>query len=60
LPIDDTSFRIYVTGRVKNSGDIGRIRSRNPRGSRYPVRLILLFPDLPIVFVRFLTWRGSV
>ena len=28
LPIDDTSFRIYVAGRVKNSGDIGRMRSK--------------------------------
>jgi hypothetical protein len=28
LPIDDTSFRIYVAGRVKTSGDIGRMRSR--------------------------------
>ena len=26
LPIDDTTFRIYVAGRVKQSGDIGRIR----------------------------------
>jgi phenylpropionate dioxygenase-like ring-hydroxylating dioxygenase large terminal subunit len=28
LPIDDTSFRIYVAGRVKKSGDIGRMRSK--------------------------------
>ncbi len=28
LPIDDTSFRIYVAGRVKNKGDIGRMRSK--------------------------------
>ena len=28
LPIDDTSFRIYVAGRVKNSGEIGRMRSK--------------------------------
>jgi hypothetical protein len=28
LPIDDTSFRIYVAGRVKTSGDIGRMRSK--------------------------------
>ena len=28
LPIDDSSFRIYVAGRVKNSGDIGRMRSK--------------------------------
>lgn len=28
LPIDDTSFRIYVAGRVKNAGDIGRMRSK--------------------------------
>lgn len=28
LPIDDTTFRIYVAGRVKNSGDIGRMRSK--------------------------------
>jgi hypothetical protein len=28
LPIDDTSFRIYVAGRVKNTGDIGRMRSK--------------------------------
>jgi hypothetical protein len=28
LPIDDTSFRIYVSGRVKQSGDIGRMRSK--------------------------------
>src|SRR5579864_342170 len=28
LPIDDTSFRIYVAGRVKASGDIGRMRSK--------------------------------
>jgi phenylpropionate dioxygenase-like ring-hydroxylating dioxygenase large terminal subunit len=27
LPIDDTSFRIYVAGRVKQKGDIGRMRS---------------------------------
>jgi hypothetical protein len=28
LPIDDTSFRIYVAGRVKKPGDIGRMRSK--------------------------------
>ena len=28
MPIDDTSFRIYVAGRVKTSGDIGRMRSK--------------------------------
>lgn len=28
LPIDDTSFRIYVAGRVRTSGDIGRMRSK--------------------------------
>jgi phenylpropionate dioxygenase-like ring-hydroxylating dioxygenase large terminal subunit len=28
LPIDDTNFRIYVAGRVKQSGDIGRMRSK--------------------------------
>ncbi len=28
LPIDDTSFRIYVAGRVKNPGDLGKIRSK--------------------------------
>src|SRR6476646_11121427 len=28
LPIDDTSFRIYVAGRVKNSGDLARMRSQ--------------------------------
>ena len=28
LPIDDVSFRIYVAGRVKNSGDIARMRSK--------------------------------
>jgi len=28
LPIDDVSFRIYVAGRVKQSGDIGRMRSK--------------------------------
>ena len=28
LPIDDTSFRIYVAGRVKSAGDIGRMRSK--------------------------------
>ncbi len=27
LPIDDTSFRIYVAGRVKRKGDLGRMRS---------------------------------
>jgi hypothetical protein len=27
-PIADTSFRIYVAGRVKTSGDIGRMRSK--------------------------------
>jgi len=28
LPIDDTSFRIYVAGRAKRKGDIGRMRSK--------------------------------
>ena len=28
LPIDDTSFRIYVAGRVKQTGDLGRMRSK--------------------------------
>ncbi len=28
LPIDDTHFRIYVAGRVKQKGDLGRKRSR--------------------------------
>ena len=28
LPIDDTSFRIYVAGRVKEAGEIGRMRSK--------------------------------
>jgi phenylpropionate dioxygenase-like ring-hydroxylating dioxygenase large terminal subunit len=28
LPIDDTSFRIYVAGRVKQAGDLGRMRSK--------------------------------
>jgi hypothetical protein len=28
LPMDDTSFRIYVAGRVKQAGDIGRVRSK--------------------------------
>jgi phenylpropionate dioxygenase-like ring-hydroxylating dioxygenase large terminal subunit len=28
LPIDDTSFRIYVAGRVRESGDLGRMRSK--------------------------------
>jgi phenylpropionate dioxygenase-like ring-hydroxylating dioxygenase large terminal subunit len=28
LPIDDTSFRIYVAGRVKSPGEIGRMRSK--------------------------------
>jgi phenylpropionate dioxygenase-like ring-hydroxylating dioxygenase large terminal subunit len=28
LPIDDTSFRIYVAGRAKQNGDIGRMRSK--------------------------------
>ena len=28
LPIDDTHFRIYVAGRVKEKGDLGRMRSR--------------------------------
>ncbi len=27
LPIDDTSFRIYVAGRVRQAGDLGRMRS---------------------------------
>jgi phenylpropionate dioxygenase-like ring-hydroxylating dioxygenase large terminal subunit len=28
LPIDDTSFRIYVAGRVRDTGDLGRMRSK--------------------------------
>jgi phenylpropionate dioxygenase-like ring-hydroxylating dioxygenase large terminal subunit len=28
LPIDDTSFRIYVAGRVRQTGDLGRMRSK--------------------------------
>jgi phenylpropionate dioxygenase-like ring-hydroxylating dioxygenase large terminal subunit len=28
LPIDDTSFRIYVAGRCKQAGDLGRMRSK--------------------------------
>ena len=28
LPIDDTSFRIYVAGRVKEAGELGRMRSK--------------------------------
>jgi hypothetical protein len=28
LPIDDTSFRIYVAGRVRQAGEIGRMRSK--------------------------------
>jgi len=28
LPIDDISFRIYVAGRVKQKGDLGRMRSK--------------------------------
>jgi nitrite reductase/ring-hydroxylating ferredoxin subunit len=28
LPIDDTSFRIYVAGRVTEKGELGRFRSR--------------------------------
>jgi nitrite reductase/ring-hydroxylating ferredoxin subunit len=28
LPIDDTSFRIYVAGRVRQAGDLGRMRSK--------------------------------
>ncbi|WP_315833025.1 aromatic ring-hydroxylating dioxygenase subunit alpha [Bradyrhizobium prioriisuperbiae] len=28
LPLHDTAFRIYVAGRVKTSGDIGRMRSK--------------------------------
>ena len=28
LPIDDTSFRIYVVGRAREAGDIGRMRSK--------------------------------
>lgn len=28
LPIDDTSFRIFVAGRVKEHGEIGRMRSK--------------------------------
>jgi phenylpropionate dioxygenase-like ring-hydroxylating dioxygenase large terminal subunit len=28
LPLDDTSFRIYVAGRVRQSGDVGRMRSK--------------------------------
>jgi nitrite reductase/ring-hydroxylating ferredoxin subunit len=33
LPMDDTSFRIYVAGRVRQAGDIGRMRSTF--GGRY-------------------------
>ena len=28
LPIDDTTFRIYVVGRVREAGELGRMRSR--------------------------------
>ena len=28
LPLTDTSFRVYVAGRVKQSGDMGRMRSK--------------------------------
>jgi hypothetical protein len=28
LPIDDRSFRIYTAGRVRQSGDLARVRSR--------------------------------
>jgi hypothetical protein len=28
LPIDDTSFRIYVAGRSRQPGDLGRMRSK--------------------------------
>ena len=28
LPIDDTTFRIYVAGRARQKGDIGRMRSK--------------------------------
>ena len=28
LPIDDVHFRIYVAGRVRQAGDIGRMRSK--------------------------------
>jgi hypothetical protein len=28
LPIDDHSFRIYVVGRVKEQGELQRMRSR--------------------------------
>ena len=28
LPIDDTSFRIYVVGRVREAGELGRMRTR--------------------------------
>ena len=28
LPIDDASFRIYTTGRVRHAGDLARVRSR--------------------------------
>jgi phenylpropionate dioxygenase-like ring-hydroxylating dioxygenase large terminal subunit len=28
LPIDDASFRIYTAGRVKSTGDLGRVRSK--------------------------------
>src|SRR6185437_15245867 len=28
LPIDDTSFRIYVAGRSRQKGDLGRMRSK--------------------------------
>src|SRR4030095_4231896 len=28
LPIDDTHFRIYVAGRVRETGELGRFRSK--------------------------------
>jgi hypothetical protein len=28
LPIDDTSFRIYTAGRLRQTGDLARVRSR--------------------------------
>ena len=28
LPIDDRSFRIYIVGRVRQSGELARVRSR--------------------------------
>ena len=28
LPIDDTTFRIYVAGRIRETGELGRMRSR--------------------------------